>query len=74
MDLATAQAKLALVQVAYDKALSGSQARWGDIWITRQNIDILRTELTFWQRAVLALQAQAAGCSGDISVRTPRWS
>jgi len=74
MDLATAQAKLALVQAAYDKALTGTQTRYGDMWITRQNIDVLRTELTFWQRTVLALTVQAQGTTGDLSVRTPKWT
>lgn len=74
MDLATAQAKLALVQAAYDKALTGETVRYSDMFITRQNIKILRDELTFWQRQVLALTAQAAGASGDLSVRTPKWT
>ena len=74
MDLSTAQAKLAAVQSAYDKAVTGLTVWYGDMRITRQNIDVLRTELTFWQRQVLALTAQAQGATGDLSVRTPKWT
>jgi hypothetical protein len=74
MDLATAQAKLAAVQSAYDKALTGMTVYYGDMRITRQNIDVLRTEMAYWQRTVLALTAQAQGASGDLSVRTPKWT
>jgi len=74
MDLATATAKRDLVQAAYDKALSGSQVRYGDMWMTRQDLPFLSSELDKWNRAVLALTAQAAGGSGDLSVRTPKWT
>ena len=45
MDLATAQAKLAAVQSAYDKAVTGLTVWYGDMRITRQNIDILRNRI-----------------------------
>jgi len=74
MDLATAQDKLAAVQSAYDKAVTGLTVWYGDMRITRQNVDILRQEMAYWQRTVLALTAQAQGASGDLSVRTPKWT
>ena len=61
MDLATAQAKLAAVQSAYDKAVTGLTVWYGDMRITRQNIDILRNELTFWQSSGAGIDSAGTG-------------
>ena len=71
--LSEAETRLTAVKAAYDKAVTGLTVWYGDMRITRQNIDILRNEMTYWQRQVDALNAQAAGVTNP-GVLTPRWS
>jgi hypothetical protein len=72
-DLSEAQANLALVKSAYSKALLGIEVRYGDMVIRRNNIDILRKELAYWQGQVNILLALEAGATNP-GVMTPRWT
>jgi len=72
-DLTEAQTRLAAVKTAYDAALTGVTVWYGDKRITRQNIDVLRNEMTYWQRQVNSLLAQAADVTNP-GVLTPTWT
>ena len=71
-ELTEAQARLVLVQAAYDKALSGLTVVYGEKRITRHNIDVLRDEMSFWQNKVDQLTSSSAGVQGGVLL--PKWT
>jgi len=71
--LAQAQAKLALVETAYEAALSGRTVSYQDKSVSRQDIDWLSAELDKWQGIVDVLTAQAGGATNP-GVRIATWS
>ena len=71
--LSEAQARLALAEAAYDKALSGQTVVYGDKRITRHDIKMLRDEVAYWNGKVAKLTAQAAGVSNP-GVLLPKWT
>lgn len=73
MTLAQAQARLTLVQAAYDAALNGRTVSYQDKSVSYQDIDKLSIELDKWQGIVDTLTAQAAGATNS-GVRIATWS
>lgn len=76
MDLATASAKLAAATAAYDNALGAHSEGIGDLTVTHQRIEVLRSEMTYWQHVVdtLTQKAQVGADSGvSVGVLTPRF-
>jgi len=73
MTLAEAQARLTLIQTAYDAALSGRTVSYQNRSVSYQDIDRLSAELDKWQGKVDTLTAQAAGATNP-GVRIATWS
>jgi hypothetical protein len=71
--LAQAQARLTLIQTAYDAALSGRTVSYQDKSVSYQDIDRLSVELDKWQGIVDTLTAQAAGAKNP-GVKIAKWS
>ena len=71
MDLATAQANLAAIESAYlGKSLVRS-ITIGDRTIVNPKDEELRAAMSYWQRVVNALTAEAAGST--ITIATAKW-
>jgi len=73
MTLAQAQARLTLVETAYEAALSGRTVTYQQRSVTYQDLEMLSTELDKWQSIVDTLTAQAAGATNP-GVRVATWS
>lgn len=73
MDLATAQAHLdAWLAADLNPATTVRTADGKSI--TYPTPEETRANIAYWQRVVLSYTAYAAGATGDISVRTPKWT
>lgn len=73
LTLAQAQARLTLVQTAYDGALSGKQVRYNGRDVTYQDLEILANEMDRWQNTVNRLEASAAGATNP-GMRIATWT
>ena len=73
MTLAQAQARLTLVETAYEAALNGRTVTYQQRSVTYQDLEMLSTELDKWQSIVDTLTAQADGATNP-GVRVATWS
>jgi len=73
MTLAQAQARLTMVQTAYDAALNGRTVSYQDKSVSYQDLDVLSAEMEKWQNEVNRLTAQAAGATNP-GMRIATWS
>ncbi len=71
--LTQAQARLTLVQTAYDAALSGKTVSYNSKSVGYQDIEMLAAEMDRWQKTVDALTAKAAGATNP-GVRIATWT
>ena len=72
MDLATAQAKYALAEAAYEAALLGKSLTSDGRTVIMEDAAQYRAEMDNWARVVSNLQAAAAGAR--VGVKLARWS
>lgn len=73
MTLTEAQARLTLVETAYEAALNGRAVTYQAKSVTYQDLEMLSKELDKWQSVVDTLTAQAAGATNP-GVRVATWS
>lgn len=73
MTLTEAQARLTLVQTAYDGALAGKKVSYQNKSVDYQDIQMLSAEMDKWQAAVDTLTAKAAGATNP-GVRIATWT
>lgn len=73
MDLATAQAHLAAWLAAnLNPAVSVTTSDGKSI--RYPSPELIADQITFWQREVTRQTLYSAGATGDLSVRTPKWT
>lgn len=72
MDLSTAQAHLDAWLAADLAVATGQSYQIDGRMLTRAHASEIRTNVTYWQRAVAALTAEAAGASSG-GVRIASW-
>jgi hypothetical protein len=74
MDLATAQTHLdAWLAADLAIAVGGKSATVGDKTLTRVDADLIRAQISHWQRVVDGLTAQAAGAKNS-GIRLATWT